>query len=298
MSEKSVSGTYEYHWLNKVGFNVGYLFVLFLSIAFSFAEGIEALLLMLVTGLIWIVMLPLAIRYNTFAMTIHDDEVRISSFRKKKVIAVGDIVDIRSRFFQYIEAVYVRDRLGQKFSFDSNLQNFESIKQYLLERSVLGRRQEDERKALGAHRYHKLYKIVLTIVVPAIWFGAIHVFPLSVFEGDFEIETLSHAFPFVLLLVFGILGVFLMVQDLPLTIWVDEQGVRSKTLGSTRQISFDNFETVRVKTFATAEDVKIVGVSGTKIEFHGLLEDFAHIKRFLVRRHQAGKAIDVRYEMS
>jgi hypothetical protein len=48
-----------------------------------------------------------------------------------------------------------------------------------------------------------------------------------------------------------------------------------------------------VKTFAPVEDVKIIGVSGTKIEFHGFLENFGHIKRFLVRRHQAGKATDV-----
>jgi hypothetical protein len=273
--DERLFGRHEYTRSFRIGATTMLVSPFVWATVFFFAEGDFSLISipLLVLGLSFV---PLVIRYNTFALTLANDEIHIESWKNRKIFSIEDIVELRTREVSTRESTYVRVRQGAKFSFEHGLQNYEFIKECLLERSLLSRREEDQRKAKGTHRYRKTYLVWLSLAIFTLAFVIAQMLP----ETD-----LGSRFVVGMLILFGTPLVVLFIRDLAFQLEIDEEGVRAKRFSSRNAILFTDVEKIEGDSWG----MTLADSSRRKISFSRFLDNYEHIREYLFRACQAGK---------
>lgn len=273
--DERVFGRHEYGFWFRAVVTAG-LLVPFVFSAIFLIAGSDYSFVALAFLLLGFIGIPLIFRYNYFSLTVSRDEVCVESWRKKIVIAVEDIVEIKIRRLSSLESAHIRDSSGNKFSFEHDLKNYEHVLKFLRERSLPGRRQEDQNKAIGIHRYRKSY---LALLNGYIAFGAF-IMASALRDTDLDSRIV------VIVLVFlGALWFYSVVRDMAFQLKVDEDGVQARRFGSKQVILFTNVEKIEGGDWS----VTLSDSSKQKIGFSRFLENYGHIKEYVFRACQAGK---------
>ena len=119
MKEPQVVSRHQYRWGPKLLSGAIFLGPFVWSLLFFLDEQPLPAVIWLGAGLVIApFMLPLLLTYTTFVLTVGKDKIEITYLTKTRSILINDIVDVRSRGMNVLESVYVRDRSGNKFSFE------------------------------------------------------------------------------------------------------------------------------------------------------------------------------------
>jgi hypothetical protein len=273
--DQRVFGRHEYGFWFRAVVTAGLLGPFVYSAIFLFVGG-ELAFIGLFFLLLGVLGLPLIFRYNFFSLTVSRDEVRVESWRRKTVIALEDIVEIRTRSLGSWESASIRDRMGSKFSFEHDLRNYERIMKFLRERSVLGRRREDRAKAIGTHRYRRSALALWNLFLAWGIFVVLSIFLHNV--SDSRIKVIA-------LIFVGSVWLCVILWDLAFQLKIDDDGVQAKWLGSKKTILFTDIEKIEGGEWR----VILTDSSKKKIGFGRILENYEHVREYLFRACQAGR---------
>ena len=253
MKEPQVVSRHQYRWGPKLLSGAIFLGPFVWLLLFFLDEQTLPAVIWLGAGLVIApFMLPLLLTYTIFVLTVGKDKIEITYLTKTRSILINDIVDVRTRGMNVLESVYVRDRSGNKVSFEKGVEDYDKLKRFLFTTASTNTVQYDEEKALSTHRYGKWYRGTLVFALIAIWTILGVVFPWRIWTRGVTAADLDSLGLSALLIVAGVLWAFTVASEVPFVMKVDREGIRAQWLRKRRKILFG--ETTRVKVTHLSPD--------------------------------------------
>ena len=273
MTDDTVLGTYAYGTAARALV----LLALVLPLVYASSVSVGVVYLGEGVGLMWgswavalliaAFVVPTAVTFLTGTLFIEDSRIRWTSMVSEKSMALDDVIDVRLRSSGgALESLYVEDSAGTRIAIDGALDRFATVKEFLLPIAELNGRRLDDELGRGVHGYRRKYKLVVLLVVAALWVG--------VFFGN------------VPLLIPAILGLMVAADALTFYVIVEEDGLRASSWRWAREILFHDISEIVVTT-APFEVCTVRATDGRKVSFYGFLERYAPVKRHIVREHRA-----------
>ena len=257
MNHGNVFGRYEYRRVFAISRTVLWVTILTASGSMIRAGGLYAYFAVPLLAAA-VLMFPLIVKYWTYAMTIEETVVAVEHFRHLQTLSLADIVSVRVRAVNTEEAVYVRDRVGNKFSFERGLDKYEDIKEFLVEVSRANNLEDDERRVLGRHEYHHWYKVVCGLSTVVVWCLLAMAVPSSLLAGELDLPNDLNALAVsALLLAPALMLPFVLLRVLTFRLTIGQDSIRSQWWRAKREVLLRNIAGARVNDWLPFQELWI-----------------------------------------